>query len=67
MLEFFIDNIKLEIKDITDTDGSVSYLDLHLVIATEGRLRTEEYNMGKTPAIGERIVKKWEDIKIILV
>ena len=31
--------IELEIKDTTDTDRSVSYLDLHLEIDSEGRLR----------------------------
>jgi hypothetical protein len=37
----FVDRIypiKLEIKDITDTDRSASYLDLHLEIDSEGRL-----------------------------
>jgi hypothetical protein len=32
--------IELEIKDATDTDRSASYLDLHLEINSEGRLRT---------------------------
>jgi hypothetical protein len=36
--------IELEIKDITDTDRSVSYLDLHLEIDSEGRLRTKLYD-----------------------
>ena len=36
--------IKLEIKDITDTDTSASYLDLHLEIDSEGRLRTKLYD-----------------------
>ena len=31
--------IELEIKDTTDTDRSASYLDLHLAIDSEGRLR----------------------------
>jgi hypothetical protein len=38
----FIDRIypiELEIKDTTDTDRSASYLDLHLEIDSEGRLR----------------------------
>jgi hypothetical protein len=33
--------IELEIKDITDADRSASYLDLHLEIDNEGRLRTK--------------------------
>ena len=33
--------IELEIKDTTDTDRSASYLDLHLEIDSEGRLRTK--------------------------
>ena len=36
--------IELEIKDITDTDRSVSYLDLHLEIDSEGRLRKKLYD-----------------------
>jgi hypothetical protein len=36
--------IELEIKDTTDTDRSVSYLDLHLTIDCEGRLRTTFYD-----------------------
>ena len=36
--------IELEIKDTTDTDRSASYLDLHLEIDSEGRLRTKLYN-----------------------
>ena len=42
----FVDGIypiELEIKDITDTDRSASYLDLHLEIDNEGRLRTKLY------------------------
>ena len=38
----FVDRIypiELEIKDTTDTDMSASYLDLHLAIDSEGRLR----------------------------
>jgi hypothetical protein len=40
----FVDRIypmELEIKDTTDTDRSTSYLDLHLEIDNEGRLRTK--------------------------
>ena len=43
----FVDRIYpivLEIKDTTDTDTSASYLDLHLEIDSEGRLRTELYD-----------------------
>jgi hypothetical protein len=43
----FVDRIypiELEIKDITDTDRSVSYLDLHLEIDSEGRLRKKLYD-----------------------
>ena len=39
----FVDRIyplELEIRDITDTDRYASYLDLHLEINSEGRLRT---------------------------
>ena len=36
--------IELEIKDTTDTDMSASYLDLHLEIDSEGRLRTKLYD-----------------------
>ena len=39
----FVDHIypmELEIKDTTDTDRSVSSLDLHLEIDNEGRLRS---------------------------
>jgi hypothetical protein len=32
--------IEIEIKDTTDTDRFASYLDLHLEIDSEGRLRT---------------------------
>ena len=42
----FVDRIypiELEIKDTTDTDRSASYLDLHLEIDSEGRLRTKHY------------------------
>ena len=38
--------IELEIKDTTDTDRSASYLDLHLVIDSVGRLRTTLYEKG---------------------
>ena len=43
----FVDRIypiELEIKDTTDTDTSASYLDLHLEIDGEGRLRTKLYD-----------------------
>ena len=43
----FVDRIypiELEIKDTTDTDTSSSYLDLHLKIDSEGRLRTKLYD-----------------------
>jgi hypothetical protein len=33
--------IELEIKETTNTDRSASYLDLHLAIECEGRLRTK--------------------------
>ena len=33
-----------KIKDTTDTDMSASYLDLHLGIDSEGRLRTKFYD-----------------------
>jgi hypothetical protein len=36
--------IELEIKDTTDTDRSASYLDLHLEIDSNGRLRTKLYD-----------------------
>ena len=35
--------IELERKDATDTDRSASYLDLHIEIDSEGRLRTKLY------------------------
>jgi hypothetical protein len=43
----FVDRIypiEHEIKDTTDTDRSASYLDLHLEIDSEGRLRTKLYD-----------------------
>jgi hypothetical protein len=43
----FVDRIypnELEIKNTTDTDRSASYLDLHLQIDREGRLRTKLYD-----------------------
>jgi hypothetical protein len=43
----FVDHIypiELEIKDTTDTDTSASYLDLHLEMDSEWRLRTKLYN-----------------------
>ena len=42
----FVDRIypiELEIKDTTDTDTTASYLDLHLEIDSQGRLRTKLY------------------------
>ena len=35
--------IELEIKDTTETERSVSYLDLHLEIDSKGGLRTKLY------------------------
>jgi hypothetical protein len=43
----FVDRIypiELEIKDTTDADRFASYLDLHLEIDSEGRLRTKLYD-----------------------
>jgi hypothetical protein len=43
----FVDRIypiELEIKDTTDTDRYASYLDLHLEVDSEGRLRTKLYD-----------------------
>jgi hypothetical protein len=43
----FVDRIypiELEIKDTTDTDRSASYLDLHLELDSESRLRTKLYD-----------------------
>ena len=43
----FVDRIYLiefEIKDTTDTDRSASYLDLHLKMNSDGRLRTKLYH-----------------------
>jgi hypothetical protein len=37
-------HIELEIKDNTDKDTSASYLDIHLEIDSEGRLRTQPYD-----------------------
>jgi len=45
----FVDRIYiigLEIKDTTATDRSASYLDLHLEVDSEGRLRTKLYDKG---------------------
>jgi hypothetical protein len=36
--------IELEINDTIDTDRSASYLELHLEIDSEGRLRTKHYD-----------------------
>jgi hypothetical protein len=43
----FVDRVylvELEIKNTTDTDRCASYLDLHLDIDSEGRLRTKLYD-----------------------
>ena len=43
----FVDRIypiELEIKDTTGTDGSASFLYLHLKIDSEGRLRMKHYD-----------------------
>ena len=40
----FVDCIELEINDITDTYMFASYIDLHLEIDIEGRLRTKLYD-----------------------
>ena len=48
-LNNFVDRIypiEPEINDTTDTDMSTSYLDLHLEIDNEGRLRTKLYEKG---------------------
>jgi hypothetical protein len=37
-------SIGIEIKDISDTDRSVSHLDLHIKTESEGRLRTNLYD-----------------------
>ena len=39
-----INSIEVEIKDTSNTNRSASYLDLHLEIDSEGRLRTKPYN-----------------------
>ena len=36
--------VELEIKDTTDTDRFASYLDLHLEVDSEGRIRTKPYD-----------------------
>ena len=46
-LDNYVDRIypiEPDIKDTTDTDRSASYLDLHLDIDSEGRLRTKLYD-----------------------
>ena len=46
-LDNYVDRIypiEPEIKDSTDTDRSASYLDLHLTIDSEGRLRKKFYD-----------------------
>jgi hypothetical protein len=37
-------SIELEIKDTTDTDRSVSHLDLYIEIVSERRIRTRLYD-----------------------
>jgi len=37
-------HIELDINDTTDTDRSASYLDLHIDIDSDGRLRTKLYD-----------------------
>ena len=47
--------IEVEIRDITDTAMSVSYLDLHIEIDNDGRLRTKlyiAYNIPVAPTYG---------------
>jgi hypothetical protein len=47
MTYYFVDRIypiEPEMKDATDTDTSTSYLDLHLEIDSEGRLRIKLYD-----------------------
>ena len=44
LLAYRIYPIELEIKDTTDTARSASYLNLHLEIDSEGRLRTKPYD-----------------------
>jgi hypothetical protein len=43
---FLVSRNPLEIKDTTDTDTSASYLDLHLEIDSEGRLRTRLFQLS---------------------
>ena len=40
----YVECIELEMKDTTDTNKSASYLDLHLEIDNEGRLKTKRYD-----------------------
>jgi hypothetical protein len=44
MFRYINDVIGLEIKETTYTDRSASYLDLHLEIDNEGRLRIQLYD-----------------------
>ena len=44
----FVDRIEVEIKGTTYTARSASYLDLHLEIDSEGRLRTKLYDKRET-------------------
>ena len=40
----FGDFVELEVRNTTDTDRSVSYLDIHIEIDSERRLRTKLYD-----------------------
>jgi len=44
MFHFIDDVLLLNIKNATDTDRSGSYIDLHIEIDSEGRLRTKLYD-----------------------
>ena len=44
VLSRFGDFVELEIRDTTNIDRSASYLDIHLEIDSEGRLRTKLYD-----------------------
>ena len=63
LLNNFVDRIypiKPEKKDTTDTDMSTSYLDLHLEIDSEGRLRTKLYDKRddfNIPIVNFRIMR----------
>jgi hypothetical protein len=60
MLGDFVDRtypIEFEIKDTTDADRFASYLDLHLEIDSEGRLRTKlaKCHIGNTLKLCDRV------------